>query len=807
MRPVKGLPPEALARRCDPASLDFVTTADLGAETDLVGQPRVLAAMRFGVEIDDGDYNIFAVGPSGTGKHFFVERYLRSHAADRPVPDDLCYVNNFAEPNRPIALMLPPGRGVDLRTRLAHLVEEVTTALPAAFESEEYQARLHAVEDEFKKRSVQRIEEIQERARSRGVAMVQTPMGMMFTPIRHGESADAEEASSVDEAEQQRLQEHIADLQNDLQKALREMPRWERERRARVRELDRDVSDLAIAHLVDEIREAFEDQPGVIAHLDAVRHDLVENARNLLTAQERQMADPLKAAALQAQSLGDSPFWRRYQVNVLVDRRGAVGAPVVFEDHPTYGNLLGRIEHLTQMGALITDFSLIRCGALHRANGGYLIVEALKLLQQPFAWDGLKRVLKARTLRTESPGQAYMLISTTSLEPQGVPMDVKVVLLGDRLLYHLLSALDPELFELFKVTADFDDRIDRTDESERAYARLVASVVDHHDLRPFDRSAVARVIERSARRAGDADRLSAHTASLADLLREADYWAGEAGRDVVTADDTQRAIDEQVYRADRLRTRLQEEVLRDTIFVATTGAAIGQVNGLSVAAVGSFAFGFPTRITARVRVGKGEVIDIEREVELGGPLHSKGVLILSSFLGARFAADSPLSLSASIVFEQSYRQVEGDSASSAELFALLSAIAEAPVDQARAVTGSVDQHGRIQPIGGVNEKIEGFFDVCRERGLTGDQGVLIPAANVKHLALRDDVIEAVAGGSFHVFPIETVDEGVELLMGAPLGAPDGEGAYPEGSIGARIERRLDAFTEGWRAFESREAAL
>jgi lon-related putative ATP-dependent protease len=804
MTPVASLRPEQLHTRCDLSVLDFATTDDLTDEVDLVGQPRVLAAMRVGIEVDDRHYNVFAMGPTGTGKRHFVQRYLSERAAARPVPDDVCYVNNFAEPNRPVALLLPAGRGAEFRRRMGELVDEVTTLLPAAFESEEFQARVQAVTDELKQRSARRLEQIQERARERGIAMLQTPMGMAFAPLREGEPLDQETLSQLEPEQQERVRADIAELQSELHRAMADVPRWERERRERLRQLERDVSERAMQHLIGELREAFGDHHGVLAYLDAVRRDLVENARHLLKAQEQQMEDPLRAAALQAQPRQESPFWRRYRVNLLIDRSEASGAPVVFEDHPTYQHLLGRIEHVTQLGALTTDFTLIRPGALHRANGGYLVLEALELVRQPFAWDGLKRALKSARLKTESPGQAYTLISTVSLEPEPIPLDVKVVLIGEPFLYGLLSRLDPEFFELFKVTADFDDRIDRTAEHQRQFARLVATIIRRHGLKPFDRSAVGRLIEERARSAGDAERLSAHTASLADLLQEADYWAGVADHEPVSARDVQRAIDERTFRADRLRARLLEEMLRNTIYVDTTGERVGQVNGLSVLGLGTFSFGVPTRITARVRMGEGEVLDIEREVELGGPLHSKGVLILASFLGSRYATDEPFALSASLVFEQSYRGVEGDSASAAELYALLSAIAETPVSQALAVTGSVNQHGEIQPIGGVNEKIEGFFDLCRERDLTGDQGVLIPAANVKHLALRADVVDAVAEGSFRVYPIATVDQGAELLMGLPMGEREAAGEYPRGSLGRRVEERLRAFAARWHAFGRRD---
>ena len=595
MPAIASLRPEQLNTCCDLEVLDFETTDGLADEVDLVGQPRVLAAMRVGIEVGDRHYNVFAVGPTGTGKRHFVQRYLSERAVERPAPSDLCYVNNFAEPNKPIALLLPAGRGAEFRRRMGELVDEVTTVLPAAFESEEYQARVQAITDELKKRSTQRIEQLQERARGRGIAMVQTPMGMAFTPLRDGEPLDQEAMAQLDAAEQERVRADIEELQSELQRAKADVPRWERERRERVRELERDVSERAIGHLIEELKEAFADHRDVFEHLDAVRRDLVENARYLLKAQEQQMEDPLKAAALQAQSGQESPFWRRYRVNLLIDRSETSGAPVVYEDNPTYQNLLGRIEHVTQFGALSTDFTLIRPGALHRANGGYLVLEALELMRQPFAWDGLKRALKSARLKTESPGQAYALISTLSLEPEPVPLDVKVVLIGDPVLYHLLSRLDPEFFELFKVTADFDERIDRSVEHQRQFARLVATIVRRHGLRPFDRSAVGRVIEDRARSAGDAERLSSHTASLADLLQEADYWAGAAGHEPVGARDVQRAIDERIYRADRLRARLLEEMLRNTIYIDTTGSRVGQVNGLSVVALSSSGARFTRR--------------------------------------------------------------------------------------------------------------------------------------------------------------------------------------------------------------------
>jgi lon-related putative ATP-dependent protease len=491
---------------------------------------------------------------------------------------------------------------------------------------------------------------------------------------------------------------------------------------------------------------------------------------------------------------------RRYQVNVLVDHSESEGAPVIYEDNPTYQNLVGRVEHMAQMGALLTDFSLIKAGTLHQANGGYLILDARKVLTQPYAWDGLKRVLQSGKIRIESVGQMLSLVSTISLEPEAIPLQVKVALFGEQLLYYMLWQLDPDFRELFKVAADFASDMDRSDDSQQLYARLIATLVRQDELRPFDRSAVARVIEHSARTVGDADKLSTQMRGLNDLLQEADYWAGQSKKEAVTAADVQRAIDAQIFRSDRMRERAQEAILRETLLIDTEGAQVGQVNGLSVISLGNFWFGRPSRITAQVRLGKGEVIDIEREVKLGGPLHSKGVLILSGFLGARYAGESPLSLSASLVFEQSYGGVDGDSASSAELYALLSAIAQVPIKQSLAVTGSVNQFGQVQAIGGVNAKIEGFFDICLARGLTGEQGVLIPAANVKHLMLRQDVVEAVEKGQFHVYSVETIDQGIDILTGVPAGEPDEVGCYPEGTINYRVKKRLSELAEKRQAF-------
>jgi lon-related putative ATP-dependent protease len=624
--------------------------------------------------------------------------------------------------------------------------------------------------------------------------MLRTPLGVAFAPAKGDEVLTPDQYEALTDDERKRLESAVGELRQALEKLLRQAPRWQRERRGRLRELEREVARQAVHSLLDELRERCRELPGVVAYLDEVEEDVVRRAPAFVAndAAVGDEAGPGGAAS--------PPSFRRYQVNHLVDRAGCRGAPLVDEDHPTYVNLCGRVEHLQQMGALVTDFTLIKPGALHQANGGYLILDALELLRQPFAWEALKRALRTGQLRIESLGQSLSLVSTVSLEPEPIPLAVKVALVGERLLYYLLAAYDPDFPKLFKVAADFDDRLEWTPENQALFARLAATRAKEAALAPFDRGAVARVVEEAAREAGDAERLSLGTARLGDLLAEADHSRRAAGRAVASATDVEAAIAARERRAGRLRERLREETVRGTLRIETTGSAVGQVNGLSVVELGDSAFGHPTRLTARVRLGGGEVVDIEREVELAGPIHSKGVLILAGFLGERYASELPLSLAASLVFEQSYGEVEGDSASLAELCALLSAIGLVPLAQSIAVTGSVDQRGDVQAVGGVNEKVEGFFDLCAVRGLDGSHGVIVPAANVRHLMLRSEVVDAVAAGRFHVWPVESVDAAMERLTGRPAGARGADGLYPADTVNAAVEARLALFAEIRRSF-------
>ena len=783
-----GLAPSQLLQACDLAQFEFQTTAELQGLDALIGQARATDAVRFGVGIRQEGFNLFVLGPAGMGKRSLVRQLLAQRTPDEHGLADWCYLNNFSQPHKPQAVRLPCGRGVTLRHELERLVDYLRSAIPALFEGDEYRAKTDAIQGEFNQRQEAAFKALGNEAEQRQVLLLRSPSGFVFAPARGPDALSPEDYARLPQAEKDRLAASIAELQQRLEALLNQVPQWWKQRSERIRQVNQDTTLQAVRHVLDELRSRFSDLPEVLAYLEVVQQDMIDNADDFRKPEDSASFAGLKLVARES--------FHRYQVNVLVSNGKPTGAPIVTEDNPTYSNLVGRVEHVAQLGALVTDFTLIKPGALHRANGGYLLLDARKVLMQPFAWEGLKRALQAREIRIESVGQLVSLVSTVSLEPEPEPMplDVKIILFGDRFLYYLLQHHDPEFGELFKVAADFEDRIERNPQNHLLYARLLATLASRDQLLPLDRSAVGRVIDHSARLAGDGQRLSTHMRSVADLLREADYWGRQAGRTALSAADVQQAIDTRIRRHDRLRDRLQEAVLRGTLMIATQGAVVGQINGLSVLDLGDFAFAQPTRITATSRLGEGELLNIEREVKLSGPIHSKGVLILAGFLAERYARNQPLALSVSLVFEQSYGLVEGDSASLAELCALLSNLAQAPIAQGLAVTGSVNQLGQVQPIGAVNEKIEGFFDICRARGLDGHHAVLIPAANIDHLMLRADVVAAVAAGQFAIHAVAHVDEAMALLTGLPAGAAQPDGSFADPGINQRVAARLAELT-------------
>ena len=789
---IRPLRAEQLYRATDLSQLRFATTAELQPIDGLVGQTRALEAIRFGTQVGKTGFNLFVIGPNGARMQDAVKAVLAEEARARPSPSDWVYVNNFVDSERPVAIELPAGRARTFHDAMHKLIDDLKSALPAVFQSEDYQTRRGAIDESMQKKQGEAFSALRDKAAEKDIVLLRTPLGFALAPAKDGQVVPPEEFSTWPEAKRKETRATIVTLEKDLEHIIHQLPQWEKQRRDEVRQLNRDTAKYAVDQLIEDEKSAFNDLPRVVQHIETVRADLVENVAMFVGKSESEDSDAVE--------FRPGNVFDRYEVNVLVTQDGDKQAPIVEELHPVLANLIGRIEYIPVRGALVTNFRLIKAGAVHRANGGYLLLDARSVLLEPFSWAALKRMLRQSKIAIEDIGRFLGFTSTVSLEPDPIPLNVKIILFGDRLLYFLLAAFDPELAEHFKVLADFENDLARTPENEAVLARLLASLARRDGLNALDRDAVALVLEHAARLAEHAGKLSLVVEQLREVLIEADFCARETKRSVISRADVDSALAARIRRAARLRDRTQEAILEKVALIDTAGAQIGQINGLSVTELGGFSFGRPTRITCQIRPGSGKVVDIEREVELGGPLHSKGVLILSGFLAGRYALDTPMSLFASLVFEQSYGGVEGDSASSAELYALLSALADAPLRQDLAVTGSVNQHGEIQAIGGVNEKIEGFFDICAKRGLTGTQGVLIPQANVQHLMLRKDVIDACAADQFAVYPIATIDEGIALLTGLAAGERDADGNYPLGSINRRVEERLRAFASIRRNF-------
>jgi predicted ATP-dependent protease len=772
------------------------------------GQARAAEALRFALEVAGAGYNVFVLGSPGSSRHALARQLLQAHAATQPPPADWVYLYNFQDPNRPRALSLPPGEGARLRGAMQRFVLELGRALATAFEGDEYRSRLEAIQAETKQREEQALQALGNRAAEQGVALLRTPQGFAFAPMKEGEPLAAEAFDALAAEERERLAHAIEGLRGELRELLHELPRMRRQMQARLREATRDTMGLAAGQLIDELRERFAHLPPVTAFLGEVLQDILESGEQLREqprGDDEDVPGPptLGGFAWSTPSpLAGGLALHRYRVNLLVGRESDGHAPVIDCDHPTVANLIGRADHTAHLGTLLTDFTLVRAGALHRANGGALILDAPKVLAEPLAWPALKRALRAGEVRIESLPQMLGWLGTVPLEPEPVPLDLKVVMVGEREHYYLLHALDAEFGELFRVAADFEDDIERSPVHTAQLAAQLGAMAAAHRLRPLAREAVARLIEHGARLAEDAQRLSTRTGTYLELLHESDAHARRAGRATVARADVVQALDMRARRTDRLRDELHEALRRELLLVSTAGAQVGQVNGLVCTELGELRFAYPVRVTATARLGDGELLDIERESTLGGPLHSKGVMILSAFLAQRFAQELPLSLAASLVFEQSYGPVEGDSASLAELCALLSVLAVLPVRQSVAVTGSINQFGQVQAVGGIHEKIEGFFELCRARGLQPGQGVVIPRTNVQHLMLREDVVAAVRAGTFHVWAVDSVDQAIELLTGIPAGSPDAKGQVPVGSVNHRVATqltRLSLVRQAWGA--------
>lgn len=795
---VAPLPPERLRTVCDPSSLGFSSTAEIDdADVGFI-HARAIGAIRLGLDIEGPGYNLFVLGDTGSGRHDIVARLLENERHRGAPPADWCYVWNFAQASQPRLLRLPCGRGAGFRSDMERFVEELMPAIGAVFESDDYRNRIEALQEDAKQREEAALRTLGDEAQKLGIALLRTPHGFAFLPMKDAESTlSQDEFEKLPEARQKELGDNIKLLHERMHRLMGgDFPRWRRELQNRIRDAGRDALGVTVRHMIEELKPAYADLPEVSAHLDAVLQDIIASGESLHAA-------PHADEDADTVTYSGTITVQRYLVNLLVENPADGTRPVVCEDHPTLQNLVGRIDHLVHMGTLVSNFTLIRAGALHRANGGFLVVDAVKLLSQPFAWEGLKRALKSGRLRIESLSELIGVTGSVQLEPEPLPLDLKVILIGERLIYYLLTQYDPEFAPLFRINADMESEIVRTQENTAAYAHLIAGRARHEALPPLSAAAVARLIDDAARQAGDAERLSARTQALDDRLREAAHFATAAGRLQIEREHVEAALTAHRQRHERIRLHYQQEIQRGQLLVDTDGEHVGQVNGLAVIPLGEDSFAHPVRITATVRVGEGEVIDIEREVKLGGPIHAKGVLILSSFVASRFGMTLPLSLKASLVFEQSYGGIEGDSASLAELAALLSALAGVPVRQSIAVTGSINQFGIVQPVGGINEKIEGFFDLCAARGLTGEQGVLIPHANVCHLMLREDVVVAVRDGRFRIWAVTDVDEALERLTGLPAGAPDANDRMePEDSVNGRVAGGLKKLAQLRREFNA-----
>jgi len=794
----KILPPEALHRRCDPGRFAFRTSAEIAPLEEIVGQQRALDAIDFGLEMRAAGFNIYVLGDAGTGRTSAVRAFIGRIAEGEPVPRDWCYLFNFREPSEPLAVSFEPGRAVEFRSAMAGLVGHLRSELPKVYESKEYKHQKAVITEEFNRRQQELFGELEREAAARGFRIRAGAGEFSIVAVdEKGEPITEEAFKSLDEEKRRRLREDGRHVRERLDAVVGILKKAEKETRERLAELERYAATTVLAPRMEEIRGRFGADPKVAAYLDAVTADILANLADFRPPPEEPEQPPVPFLRMPR----PEPDLTRYAVNVLVDNGGLKGSPCLFESNPTYYNLFGRIEHRFHMGAALTDFTMIRAGALHRANGGYLVVNALDLLRNLFSYDALKRALRNGEVRIEDVWEQYRLVSMAAMKPEPIPLDVKVILIGSPEIYYLLYNLDEEYRELFKVKADFDTRMERTDENVDRYAAFVAAKVREESLRHFDPSGVARLVDYGCRIAGHQGKLTSRFRDVADLIREADYWAGKAGAPVVSGEHVDRAWEARVYRHGLIEALSREAVAEGTVIVETAGEKVGQVNGLAVIDLGDYAFGKPSRITATVHAGKAGVVNIERETKLSGRIHDKAVLILSNYLGRRYGSHKPVTLSASIAFEQLYGIVEGDSATCAELYALLSALSGVPLKQNVAVTGSMDQSGAVQPVGGVNEKIEGFFDLCRLRGLDGTHGVIIPRRNAVNLMLRQDVVEAARAGLFRVYAVDRVEEGFEILFGMPAGEPGPGGMFPDGTLDRLIAERLEALREAAREEE------
>jgi lon-related putative ATP-dependent protease len=781
---------DELFKCCDPGIFDFNTTDDLPVFSGTIGQERALDALDFGLSLESTGFNIFLLGENGTGRITTIKSILIQKASIEPVPPDWCYVYNFRDPDAAVAISLEPGEAVLFQKDMEELIKTLKVEIPKVFEAKEYEKQKNKITEDAQKKQREIFSSLEEEAEAKGFSVRKTVSGLMIIPVKKtGEPLTEEEYESTDEKTRKKIDEIGKSLQEKLNDAVRVIREAEKSVKEQIAKLEKEAALSAVGHLIDELKGKYEKYDKIISYLHDAKESILENLDEFKFQEEQAPALPFMRLPK------TEPTFTRYAVNVVVNNKDCKGAPCIFESNPTYFNLFGRVEHKFQYGVAITDFSMIKGGSLHKANGGYIVIDALDLLRNIFAYDALKRAIHNKEVKIEDVWEQYRAVSTTTLKPEAIPLDVKVILVGNPRLYYLLYNVDEEYRELFKVKADFDNRMNRTDENMHKYASFVAKRCKEENLLPFDRTGVAKVVEVGSRLAEQQNKLTSRFSEVADIIREASYWASKSKSKIVTEDHVQKAVGERIYRTNRIEERLREMILEGTLIVETGGEKVGQVNGLAVLDLGDYSFGKPSRITAKTYAGKAGVVNIERETKMSGKIHEKAILILSNYLGSKYAMKKPISLSASLTFEQLYEMIEGDSATCAELYALLSSIANVPLKQSIAVTGSMDQNGDVQPVGGINEKIEGFFDLCKFRTLDGNQGVIIPRRNIKHLMIKKDVVGAVKEGKFNIYPIGRVEEGLEILTGLPAGILKEDGIYPEGTINYLVVNRLTEISE------------
>ena len=767
--------------------LGFKSTEELESYVGILGQDRASSAIQFGVAMHRSGYNIYVMGESGTGRMSYLRKYLETEAKRQSSSDDWAYINNFDNPREPKALRLPAGLGNVLQKDFGSFIDKLLMTFPAALENPTYQQKKSAIERSFNKRYDQAIDQIEQEALKKDIALYRDTGSLSFTPMSNGKAMDETEFAQLPDKKREKFNNDISELETSLNESLVELPQWKRESNEKLQALNQQTIDQALVPLLKPMLKKYSKEENVLKYLEAVKHHLHRTVIEYL-ADERALEskeDASKRSALE----------ELYAPNLVVAHKHDASAPVIYESHPNYKNLFGRIEYTSEMGALVTNFRQICPGSLHHANGGYLLLEANKLLEEPFVWEALKRALKERQLKIESPYSEMGLMNTITLTPETIPLHVKVILVGSREIYYILQQLDPDFHEMFRVLVDFDDQLPRTPETVQAFAQLLKNRADTEKYPPLSASAVARMVEQSSRMSENQTQLSAKIGELFDLLAEADFIRSSNNGRKINHGHIDRALDAKAERTGRVSKQILNEMLEGSILIDTDGEQIGKINGLTVLSIGDACFGSPARITAAVYPGSQGIVDIEREVALGQAIHSKGVMILTGYLGSRYAQKFPLAISASLAMEQSYGYIDGDSASMAELCCLISALTNTPIKQCFAVTGSMNQHGEVQAIGGVNEKIEGFFDLCNARGLTGEQGVIIPQANVRNLMLHSKVVEAVKARKFNVYAVSHVDQALELLTSRRPGVMNSKGDYPKGSINKKILERLKEIAE------------